>query len=135
MREDRIRIDGWHPSKLDVCRVTAPFISTGGGCEPCLNGVEMDVFADIDLIKRGFDQLCEVSILEYVTDVVVFAVKVVGISVVDLFHNELNVRVVGLDLEVDMIRHQAVGVKIEGEFHAGFTQIVQVDAAVLRIVE
>lgn len=108
--------DGVVLAVIKVGAVAAPGIFFRLGDEFGADRVKMDVFADLDFIDRVHDQLLAESTLEKMAVPFVFAVDVHGIFCVDIVHDFADVGIGGFDLEMGVVGHEAVGVKVEVKF-------------------
>jgi hypothetical protein len=127
--------DGVVLSVVKVGAVAAPWVVFGLGDEFGCDGVQMDVFADLDFIDEVHDQLFAESTLEKMAVPLVFAVDVHGIFCVDIVHDFADVGVGGFDLEMGVVGHEAVGVKVEVEFLFGLFDDVEVHDVIFRFHE
>lgn len=83
--------------------------------------VEVDVFADVQLVFAGVDPFCPVAVFEDVSFVAIFLIEVPGIVIVDQLNDGACGGIDGFDLEVEMVGHQAVGMEGKLVFLFGFS--------------
>ena len=81
----------------------------------CSNRVQMDVPDQFAEITIGLTEDRFVAPLKDVPDLFVFAIVILAVAGQYSLHDSAKGIVLHLDQEMDMIRHQAVGVEIEGQ--------------------
>lgn len=127
--------DGVVLAVVKVGAVAAPGVFFGLGDEFGADRVQMDVFADLNFIDEIHDQFLAESTLEKMAVPFVFAVDVHGIFRVDIMHDLADVGVGGFDLEMGVVGHEAVGVKVKVEFLFGLFDGVEVHDVIVRFHE
>lgn len=127
--------DGVVLAVVKVGAVAAPGVFFGLGDELGADGVKMDVFADFDFIDEVHDQLLAESTLEKMAVPFVFAVDVYGVFSVDIVHDFADVGVGGFDLEMGVVGHEAIGVKVEVKFLFGLFDGVEVHDVIVGFHE
>ena len=100
----------WRPRDVAGGRaIAAPTPAAGATAKPGSNRIEDDIAAGFQKVSLPLDDCCAVARLEQVADVVVSSVEVVRMRAVHVVHAHREVGVGGLDEEMEVIRHQAIG--------------------------
>ncbi|MBM7618610.1 hypothetical protein JOC95_000452 [Bacillus tianshenii] len=118
-----------------VGAIAAPGVFFGLGDEFGAYGVQMDIFAHLDFIDEVHDQFFAESTLEKMAAPFVFSVDVYGVFGVDIMHDFAYVCVGGFDLEMGVVGHEAVGVKVEVKFLFGLLDGIEVHEIIVHVHE
>lgn len=127
--------DGVVLAVVKVRAVAAPGVFFWPSDQFGADGVQMDVFADLDFIDEVLDQLFAESTLEKMSVPFVLAVDVHRVFCVDIVHDFADVGVGRFNLEMGVVGHEAVGVKVEVKFLFGLLDGVEVHDVIVRFHE
>ncbi|WP_339148046.1 MULTISPECIES: hypothetical protein [unclassified Sutcliffiella] len=97
--------------------------------------VEVDVFADVDLVVDIMDEAGFESAFQEVAGESVFAVDVLGVFGVDCLHDQADVGGFGFDEQVGVVGHETVGVQFERVFEFRFKEDALIGLVVLGLKE
>src|SRR6185503_19715689 len=120
--------------------MTAVLILLGPLDYPCPHRIQMDVPDEFAEIAIGLTEDRFVAPLKHVADLFVLAIVILAVAGQHSLHDSAKGIVLHLDQEMDVIRHQAVGVEIEWQLgflvlkDAGESEVVIVRAKDLAAI-
>jgi hypothetical protein len=95
--------------------MSAVLIVLGSGDQRGSDWIQMDVSHEFSEVAVGLAQYRLIAALKDVTHLLVFSVVVLAVAGKDSLHDAADWIVLHLDEQVEVIGHEAVGVKEEGE--------------------
>jgi hypothetical protein len=100
----------------DVGPITAVWISLGAFDHLSPDRIQVDVPNQLCQVLIGLAQDRLVTALKEVADLLVFPIMKLAVAGKDPLHDAADGVVLHLDKEMKVVRHEAAGVEVEGEF-------------------
>lgn len=116
MPQHRPGIDQTRFIQSEICPMAAGGKVLGPFDHPRPDRIQMDVPDKLAEISIRLAENRFVASLKEVTDLVVFSIVILTIAGLHSLHDSTDGIVLHLDQQTNVVRHQAIGVKIEGKF-------------------